>query len=271
MSSCARASTNWVPRGECSLCHRSVHQNPGRPRGALERSNGWIAERLRQAAALLAAQGANPFRVSAYRRAADAIESLDADVRGLAKTGGCAALEAMPGVGPSIAGAVAEMLATGRWGFLERLKGTADPVSLFCFVPGIGPSLAHKIQATLRINSLESLEAAAHDGHLRQVPGFGARRAAMFAMPWAHCLRGSGRLPRVSPMSRRLACCSTSIANTGIRQPADHCARSRQSASTGAAKPGCQSCIPREDRGTSPRSIRTRHWPISSGAQAIGW
>ena len=152
---------------------------PGRPTGASERSNGWIAERLRQAAALLAAQGANPFRVSAYRRAADAIELLDADVREVAKTGGHAALEAIPGVGPSIAGAVAEMLATGRWGFLERLKGTADPEALFCSVPGIGPSLAHKIQATLRIDLLEDLEAAAHDGRLRQVPGFGARRAAM--------------------------------------------------------------------------------------------
>ena len=67
-------------------CAQVGAPEPGRPTGAAERSNGWIAERLRQAATLLAAQGANPFRVSAYRRAADAIESLDADVRGVAKT-----------------------------------------------------------------------------------------------------------------------------------------------------------------------------------------
>jgi putative hydrolase len=142
-------------------------------------SNAWIAERLRQAANLLAAQGANPFRVSAYRRAGDAIEALEADVRDMAEAGGHASLEAIPGVGRSIAGAVAEMLATGQWGFLERLKGAADPEALFCFVPGIGPSLAQKIQATLHLDSLEALEVAAHDGRLRQVPGFGARRAAM--------------------------------------------------------------------------------------------
>lgn len=148
-------------------------------RSSAGRSNGWIAERLRQAASLLAAQGANPFRIAAYRRAGDAFEHLDADVRGIAEAGGHTALEAIPGVGPSIAGAVAEMLATGKWGFLERLKGAADPEALFCSVPGIGPALAHRIEATLHLDSLEALETAANDGRLRQVPGFGVRRAAM--------------------------------------------------------------------------------------------
>jgi len=152
------------------------------------RSNGWIAERLRQAASLLAAQGANPFRIAAYRRAGDAIERLDADVRDVAEVGGHAALDAIPAVGPSIAGAVAEMLATGRWGFLERLKGAADPEALFCSVPGIGPALAHRIQETLHLDSLEALESAAHDGRLRQVPGFGARRAAVVRSALAELL-----------------------------------------------------------------------------------
>lgn len=150
----------------------------GRP-SAIGRSNGWIAERLRQAAMLLAGQGANPFRAAAYTHAADAIARLDADVRDVAESGGNAALEAIPGVGRSISGAIAEMLATGRWSFLERLKGAADPESLFCSVPGIGPALAHRIQQSLQLESLEALEAAAHDGSLLRVPGFGARRAAM--------------------------------------------------------------------------------------------
>ena len=178
-----------VRKGELSPC---LPRTP-------ERSNDWIAERPRQAASLLAVQDANPFRVSAYRRAGDAIEALGLDVRGVAETGGHTALEAIPGVGPSIAGAVAEMLATGRWGFLERLKGAADPEALFCSVPGIGPSLAHRIQATLHIDSLEALESAAHDGRLRQVPGFGARRAAMVR----HALREL--LARIRPPLVRIA------------------------------------------------------------------
>ena len=143
------------------------------------KSNDWIAERLRQAASLLAAQGANSFRVSAWRNAADAIEQSGPDIRTTMETGGHAALEAIPGVGRSIAGAIMEMLATGRWGYLERLKGAADPDALFSSVPGIGPTLAHQIQETLHLDSLEALEAAAHDGRLRQVRGFGARRAAV--------------------------------------------------------------------------------------------
>ncbi|HBK04464.1 MAG TPA: DNA-binding protein [Acetobacteraceae bacterium] len=149
------------------------------PGGSADRSNTEIAERLRQAANLLAVQGANPFRISAYRRAADAIERLGTDIRGLAQAGGHAALEAVPGVGASIAGAVAEMLATGRWTFLERLKGTADPEALFGSIPGVGPTLAHRIHQTLHVDSLEALEIAAHDGRLSQVPGVGPRRASM--------------------------------------------------------------------------------------------
>jgi DNA polymerase (family 10) len=187
-------STEAVSRGVSGGSERE--QSRKSPSG---RSNGWIAERLRQAASLLVAQGANPFRVSAYRRAADAIECLDADLRNVAEAGGHIALEAIPGVGPSIAGAVAEMLATGRWGFLERLKGTADPEALFCSVPGIGPVLAHQIQETLHLESLEALEAAAHDGRLRQVHGFGARRAAMVRSTLAELLA------RVRPPAPRVA------------------------------------------------------------------
>ena len=142
-------------------------------------TNLWIAERLRQAAGLLAAQAASPFRITAYRRAADAVAQFDQDLRACAGSGGPAALEAIPGVGPSIAGAIAEMLSTGRWGFLERLKGEADPEALFCSIPGIGPTLARQIQDSLHLDTLEALEVAAHDGRLEQLPGFGPRRAAM--------------------------------------------------------------------------------------------
>lgn len=138
----------------------------------------WIAERLRRAATLLQAHGANPFRANAYRRAADALDREPRDIREIA-TGGLQALDAIPGVGPSLAGAIAEMLATGHWGFLERLQGEADPEALFASVPGIGPGLAHRLHEALRIDSLEALEQAAHDGRLAAVPGFGPRRTAM--------------------------------------------------------------------------------------------
>ena len=49
----------------------------------LDPDNAQVAEWLRQAAELLQAQGANPFRVGAYRKAADSVERLPGSVRAL--------------------------------------------------------------------------------------------------------------------------------------------------------------------------------------------
>jgi putative hydrolase len=70
------------------------------------------------------------------------------------------------------------MLRTGRWSQLDRLRGTLDPVRAFQTVPGIGPALAQRVHDTLAIDTLETLEIAAHDGRLEAVPGIGPRRAA---------------------------------------------------------------------------------------------
>lgn len=157
-----------------------------------------IAERLREAADILQAQGDGPFRPAAYRRAADAILALSEDIAGIAAAGGRPALEAIPGVGRSIAGAIAEMLATGRWSYLERLRGEAEPERLFRSVPGIGPALARRIHAALHVETLEGLEAAAHDGRLARLPGFGERRASVVRGALADRL---GRLRPAAPLA----------------------------------------------------------------------
>jgi hypothetical protein len=141
--------------------------------------NEAIAARLREAADLLERQKANPFRVRAFRRAADTIATLPEDVGKLLGRGGPEALRGLPGIGPGIAAAVHEMLATGRWGLLERLRGTLDPEQLLRSVPGVGRVLAGRIHDVLQVDSLEALESAAHDGSLASVPGMGARRVAM--------------------------------------------------------------------------------------------
>ena len=140
--------------------------------------NQRCAERLREAADLLEAQGANPFRVSAYRRAADTVRDLREDLATLIEREGQAGLEALPGIGRGIASALIEMARSGRWMQLERLRGSADPVQLFTAVPGLGHRLAERIHEELHIDTLEGLELAAHDGRLETVPGVGPRRAA---------------------------------------------------------------------------------------------
>ncbi len=140
--------------------------------------NGEIADQLQAAAELLEQQRANPFRVRAYRRAAETVELLEEPVAELTARAGVGGLVALPAVGHGIAQAIEEMLRTGRWGFLERLRGTLDPVALFRVVPGLGPELAARIHDQLHVDTLEALEAAAHDGRLETVAGIGPRRAA---------------------------------------------------------------------------------------------
>ena len=140
--------------------------------------NARCADRLREAADLLEAQGANPFRVSAYRNAADTVRDLPEDLAALIDREGIAGLDALPGVGRGIASALLEMVRTGRWTQLERLRGSSDPVQLFTAVPGLGHRLAERIHDELHVDTLEGLELAAHDGRLETVPGVGPRRAA---------------------------------------------------------------------------------------------
>jgi hypothetical protein len=150
--------------------------------------NEQIAAWLRQAAELLHAQHANPFRVGAYRKAADSVAQCTESVRGLFAAQGIRGLDALPGVGPGIAAAIAEMLQTGRWAQLERLRGTLDPALLFQTVPGIGPEFAQRIHDALNVETLEALEAAAHDGRLETVQGVGARRTATIRAALAEIL-----------------------------------------------------------------------------------
>ncbi len=141
--------------------------------------NRSAADRLREAAALLALQNDNPYRATAYRRAADAVAALDTDVRELFAARGVTALKAIPGVGQRIAGALAELARTGRWTYLERLRGSAEPHDVFRSIPGIGPALAKRLHETLGVETLEQLEAALHGPGARPVPGIGPRRLAM--------------------------------------------------------------------------------------------
>lgn len=140
--------------------------------------NARCADRLREAADLLEAQGANPFRVSAYRKAADTVRDLPEDLSAIIDRDGIAGLDALPGIGRGIASALLEMARTGRWMQLERLRGSSDPVQLFTSVPGLGHRLAERIHDELHVDTLEALEIAAHDGRLETVPGVGPRRAA---------------------------------------------------------------------------------------------
>ncbi len=166
------------------------------------RTNENVADRLREAADLLEQQGANAYRVAAYRRAADTAAHLDRDLAVLYREEGPEGLTALPGIGGGIAGAIRELLERGRWSQLERLRGSVDPERMFRAIPGVGPVLARRIHGHLDVESLEALEMAAHDGRLEGVPGVGRRRAAAIRASLQFMLgrvRGGRRRPKTTP------------------------------------------------------------------------
>ncbi len=162
----------------------------GRPRkvSAADNWNRWIAARLRDVADLLEQQGANPFRTGAYRRAAGTLDTMQQSAKDILAREGVEGLIELPHIGKSIASAIVEMIQTGRWLQLERLRGSIDPVKLFSTIPGIGPKLAADLESHLHVETLEDLEVAAYDGRLNEVPGMGSRRVTAIRQALASLL-----------------------------------------------------------------------------------
>jgi DNA polymerase (family 10) len=135
-----------------------------------------IARMLEEAATLLGEQGANPYRIQAYRHAGQTLRSLERAVSEIFEKEGEAGLRELPGVGESIARFIRTAIETGRLPMLDRLRGESEPELLLASVPGIGRRLAERLHRELGIDTLEELETAAHDGRLARLEGFGPKR-----------------------------------------------------------------------------------------------
>ena len=134
--------------------------------------NRHVAAILYEVADLLEIENVK-FKPVAYRRAAHAIETLPEDINSVAERGG---LEEIPGVGTHIATKLQEILDTGKLGYLGRLKQEVGPgVRELADIGGIGPKKAMLLHRELGIENLEQLEAAAREGKIRKLAGFGGK------------------------------------------------------------------------------------------------
>lgn len=134
--------------------------------------NREVARILHEIADLLDLQGV-AFKPRAYRRAAQAVESLSTPVEDLAAAG---TLDELTGVGDAIAKKITEIVETGRLAYHEELKASL-PVDLFALtqVEGVGPKTAKLLYDTLGIRSLSDLEDAARAGRIEGVKGLGRK------------------------------------------------------------------------------------------------
>ncbi|HEX6654262.1 MAG TPA: DNA polymerase/3'-5' exonuclease PolX [Thermoleophilaceae bacterium] len=135
--------------------------------------NGEIAEAFEELASLYELDGAVVYRVVAYRNAAKAIREAGVSVEELARTG---RVTELAGVGKTIAEKIDALLETGSIPSADKLKQRI-PSGLveITRIPGLGPKRAKLLHDELGIGSIDELRAAAEQGHLKDVKGFGPK------------------------------------------------------------------------------------------------
>lgn len=138
--------------------------------------NAEIAGIFERIALLLEAQHASPHRVRAWRDGAESVRGTQRPLADLFRDEGLRGLRALPRIGDGLAAVMIEILKTGRARALDRLEGEVTTEDVFAGLPGIGRRLAERVHRELGVETLEALEAAAHDGRLAAVEGFGEKR-----------------------------------------------------------------------------------------------
>lgn len=169
------------------------------PRSAVV-SNETIADTLAEIADLLERQGANPYRVRAYRQGAETVRHAEQPLQRILAEKGVRGLMKLRGIGDSLASAIEKIVHSKKLPLLTRLRGGGAPERLFSTVADIGPKLAARIHEELGISTLSELEAACWDGRLARVPGMGQKRIRAVRESLAGRFnRGAERPEGVSP------------------------------------------------------------------------
>jgi DNA polymerase (family 10) len=134
--------------------------------------NAEIAAMLDQTADLLEIKGENQFRVRAYRRAARTIEGLPQSVRAMLARD--EDLSELPGIGKDLAGKIADIVASGHFTLLDRLKRKLPgELGDMAALPGLGPKRIKLLYDKAHVRTLDDLRKAIRIGKLHGLHGFG--------------------------------------------------------------------------------------------------
>ncbi len=136
-----------------------------------------IAHALEELADLLEIQGANPFRIRAYRNAIRTVGGLTRPVRLMLEEG--EDITQLPGIGKDIAARIGELVEAGHMQMLDDLD-TETPRTLveLMHLDGVGPKKAKKLFDDLGVRTVDDLEAAVRAGRVESLSGFGKKSAA---------------------------------------------------------------------------------------------
>lgn len=136
--------------------------------------NAEIAAAFDEIADLLEIEGANVFRVRAYRTAARTIESFPRSASEM--VGARRDLGEIPGVGPDLAGKITEMATTGSLAFLAETRARVGAgLAALLRLPGLGPKRVRALRDELGVMDLDGLQRVLDEGRVAGLKRFGAK------------------------------------------------------------------------------------------------
>ncbi len=137
-------------------------------------SNSEIANIFNQMADMLEIKGENPFKVRAYRNGARTIQNLGKSLDDLVKRG--MDLTKLPGIGADLSDAIVEILKTGKFAKLEKLKKEMpEGLDKLLAIEGLGPKRIRQLYDNFGVTSLEELAKVAQKGDIYRLKGFGPK------------------------------------------------------------------------------------------------
>ena len=137
-------------------------------------NNNEIANIFNEIADILTLQGANFYRIRAYRKAAAQLREMNIDIAEYVKKG--QDLSELPCIGTSLADKIIDIIENGRSSVLETLR-TQTPFgqTALLHIPGLGPKRVNALTHELGIQNPEQLLRAAKEGRVASVAGLGEK------------------------------------------------------------------------------------------------
>lgn len=133
-----------------------------------------IAEKFHKLANLLEIEGANPFRVRAYRNAARIIGGLTKNASDLIQRG--EDLSELPGIGKDLAEKIKILVETGELPLLQEIETRLPPVlNELMKIEGLGPKRIQILYKKLKIKNIDDLKLAIEKGRVKKLKGFGEK------------------------------------------------------------------------------------------------
>jgi len=152
--------------------------------------NRAIARVLREIADLLELKNDNPFKIRAYRNGADIAANHPHELALLDEAG----LRQIPGIGKDLASRIREISETGDTALHRDLIAEFPPTILDLLdLQGLGPKTVATLYRQLAVRTLDDLERAARDGHVRALKGMGAKKEALIIKALDERKRFAGR------------------------------------------------------------------------------